>query len=1506
MTILNWGSSVGNRTIDANGFFLIPETEAQRFARTGIALPDNLVGKNDYGLGFLFTIDPTSGDGTFLLDANGLKRSSGTALYAPPGTGIDILQAVGYPPGVLESGVYINGLDLTTLRMGDGDDFFSVIGQGITQAIRAEVNIDASQGYIFQSNIFAGGGDDYVGALMPWQSVFKGGDNTVYYDAIYGSDPGGGTAVTLGDDLTLEEVPYGDLIVLKGSRFDWDIEFKDGDGDGSVSLESILDERDYVAVSNNNKIYGFERILFGDIFFDLILARQQDSSAVFGQPDYYLNGAENLAPELNSNIIQNSGLWEAFRFNRTKLQGITGTATQSIEVHTGDAADTPFLVGALQFASLFTEAGNDIAEIASADQAVVDLGGGFDQLKVNGSFSRSGAFAGDGDDNIILDTVSNSTIAVGSGRDVVEVRTSARETEFDGGESDADTLLLPGNFAAYNLFSSNTREGVTFTDGFGNRFTGFETFKFSDITLDALQTLSLTPPSSIVSEGDAADYTIALSGSGLASGESVAFSIQLANGTAQISSDLAQLVQAALQSSPGIVLRNVSVDGATGLIQAVASASRLFNPDAPIATLRLPILADLQAEPDEVFTVTLADFVQSRSVITTIRNVPPVTIRLNGPASVLEGEIATYAVVLDGVALAVGRSVTFSLDSASGTAAEGADFEPLLVANLLKADGVQLSTISTATDGTVTVTATNVSDAPLAPGAALVTAQLPVITDSEVEGNESFAVTLASSTAVVSGGLVTTTISDLVSTPTIALIGEPSIAEGQTAAYAVSLVGSSLPVSQSLTLTLDSASGTATEGIDFSALTAADLTPAAGVAFSAIATDPLSKSITLTATNSSGTPLAAGSQLVTFAISSQNDVFVEANETFNVSLGSANASVAKGSQQTTIVDGNIAAVRLDGPSSVAEGATTNPYRVALSGVGLGAGETVEFSLDVRSGSASKDGDFRGLTAAALNAAPGVRLTTSAAGANGVITIQAKNKSGLDLPSDAQLLRFSVASIQDQIAEKDETFHVQLAGKTAVLSAASVETTIQDDDPLLIDIQGPQSLVEGRAGEPYILSLGPGGLGPGQSIQLRLALASGSATSGVDFKALAFADLSLAKGVALEDKKTLADGTLSLGLVNSGTSILPPRSQLLSFGVAPVLDGIVEGAEDFQVQASLLGDSSLTRQIRVGIADLDRASLALSGPSSVKEGSATTPYRIRLRGADLGQGHEIQLAIRLAGKAGASLRSDYSPLSAENLLLASGLSVVQSVQQADGGLSLRLLNTRSRPIAAGSGLLEFSLETLADEIVESGEVVEVSLRSASADVDPAQGLISTGLVDTTKPPEPIPPDGGGDPVTPPAPKVINGTPNPDVLTGSALDNTIYGGKGADLMTGGGGSNVFRFRLRDGLNQGDVITDFRPRSDTIRLEDVPRDSLAATAFGGSSRLSASQIKSAFKVVDSLEGADRLGAVFLYSRLTGDLAYDANGSASGFGRGGGVITALPVLLDFDARDIQLVYGS
>ena len=57
-------------------------------------------------------------------------------------------------------------------------------------------------------------------------------------------------------------------------------------------------------------------------------------------------------------------------------------------------------------------------------------------------------------------------------------------------------------------------------------------------------------------------------------------------------------------------------------------------------------------------------------------------------------------------------------------------------------------------------------------------------------------------------------------------------------------------------------------------------------------------------------------------------------------------------------------------ASVAEGARrTGPYTVSLSGVGLGAGQSVTFTLDSASGTATEGTDFSALTAAGLTPRP---------------------------------------------------------------------------------------------------------------------------------------------------------------------------------------------------------------------------------------------------------------------------------------------------------------------------------------------------------------------------------------------------------------------------------------------------------------------------------------------------------------------------------------------------------
>jgi hypothetical protein len=164
--------------------------------------------------------------------------------------------------------------------------------------------------------------------------------------------------------------------------------------------------------------------------------------------------------------------------------------------------------------------------------------------------------------------------------------------------------------------------------------------------------------------------------------------------------------------------------------------------------------------------------------------------------------------------------------------------------------------------------------------------------------------------------------------------------------------------------------------------------------------------IHVTATNNTGADLASGAALLSFTIASTQDTVVEATENFTVTLGSATATVVNPTITTNIIDNDTSAITLSGPSTVAEGGTTSTYTVSLTnGIGLGAGQSVTFTLDSASGTATEGSDFSALLAAGLTGAAGIALTTST-GANGVITVTATNNTGANLASGAALLSFS--------------------------------------------------------------------------------------------------------------------------------------------------------------------------------------------------------------------------------------------------------------------------------------------------------------------------------------------------------------------------------------------------------------------------------------------------------------------------------------------------------------------
>ncbi|MCT0223721.1 hypothetical protein KQ310_00830, partial [Synechococcus sp. CS-1328] len=400
-----------------------------------------------------------------------------------------------------------------------------------------------------------------------------------------------------------------------------------------------------------------------------------------------------------------SAQWAAISGDSTTFAGIAGTEVSRIQVDTGDGVNNVSLSDAIAFATLNTEGGSDNVTILvepARDFPFVQFG--------HGAYFAS-ILTGDGDDIVNVQSSANiafvrssplaipsydtpdyyqSLVDAGAGNDYVYAFLPF-QSEFRGG-SDVDTIFFYGTFADWSFELVDADGGgldITISDDAvdyslwtvgenisstarQNVVRGFEFIQFNDILLDVREALTLSGPASgAVAEGSVAPYTIALGGNGLVAGQSVAFKLQLSSGTALQSSDFATLAASSLVAGSGVTVQVLSVDAASGLISAVATANGTVSTGQTIATLSVSALQDTLVEGDETFSVTLEGFADPQTISTTINDDDARVVRLSGPATVSEGDSGAYTVSLgSGVGLGAGQSVTFTLESAGGTATE--------------------------------------------------------------------------------------------------------------------------------------------------------------------------------------------------------------------------------------------------------------------------------------------------------------------------------------------------------------------------------------------------------------------------------------------------------------------------------------------------------------------------------------------------------------------------------------------------------------------------------------------------------------------------------------------------------------------------------------------------------------------------------------------------------------------------------------------------------------------
>ncbi|MEH1864574.1 MAG: calcium-binding protein, partial [Nostoc sp.] len=139
-------------------------------------------------------------------------------------------------------------------------------------------------------------------------------------------------------------------------------------------------------------------------------------------------------------------------------------------------------------------------------------------------------------------------------------------------------------------------------------------------------------------------------------------------------------------------------------------------------------------------------------------------------------------------------------------------------------------------------------------------------------------------------------------------------------------------------------------------------------------------------------------------------------------------------------------------------------------------------------------------------------------------------------------------------------------------------------------------------------------------------------------------------------------------------------------------------------------------------------------------------------------------------------------------------------------------------------------------------------------------------------------------------IINGNSGNDLLRGGEGDDILIGGEGNDILVGGVGADIFVYNSNADFVGVDAIADFQSsKGDKIVLDKTTFSTITSAAGTGFSNITDFQITSS---------AATSTAKIVYNPLNGELFYNQNGSADGFGSGGlfATLTGSPTLTASD----------
>jgi hypothetical protein len=444
---------------------------------------------------------------------------------------------------------------------------------------------------------------------------------------------------------------------------------------------------------------------------------------------------------------------------------------------------------------------------------------------------------------------------------------------------------------------------------------------------------------------------------------------------------------------------------------APSSGTVTFDPGVTSRTIQVAVNGDASNEATETFAVSLNNPVNvgiARAVATgTIVDDDPLPSLSVNDVAVTEGNAgiadAVFTVTLSPPS---GRTVTVAFATAAGTATAAADY--------------------VTTSGTLTFN----------PGVVTQTINVPVVGDQLNEAGEQYSVALSGATnAALGDAQGAGTIADDDPLPSIS-VADVTVIEGNSGTTnAVFTLTLSAPSGRTATVGYASANGSAAAGSDYTAATG-------------------------TAT------FAAGATTASVTVAVAGDLGVEADETFVLNLSApSNATIARAQATATIQSDDVPTVSI-ADVSVAEGASTAVFQVALTGP---ASQTVTVNYATSNGTAASAGDY--------------------AAASGTVTFD----------PGVTTRTVDVALVADAIDEADETFSVSLSNPVNIaIGRGTATATIVDDDALPSLAIGDLTVIEGNTGVAnavFTVTLSPAS---GRTVTVGFATAAGTASAGSDF------------------------------------------------------------------------------------------------------------------------------------------------------------------------------------------------------------------------------------------------------------------------------------------------------------------------------------------------------------------------------------------------------------------------